>query len=63
MKWTVSFWRTAKWGGWQAFFFIGKGIKYNEEINKKYLIGWGHRVNLIWGEKTQNWIGVWGLAD
>lgn len=49
--------------GWMAsLFLIGKGIKYNEEINKKYLIGWDHRVNLIWGEKTQNWIGVWGLA-
>ena len=34
-----------------------------EEKNRKYLIGWDHIVNLVWGKKAQGWLGVWGLAD
>lgn len=29
-------------------------IKNKEETNRKYLIGWGHRVALVWGDKTQS---------
>lgn len=28
-------------------------MKTKEEKNRKYLIGWNHKVNLIWGEKEQ----------
>ena len=38
-------------------------IKNKEGNNRKYLIGWGHIVSLVWGEKAQNWLGLWGLAD
>ena len=38
-------------------------IKKKEEKNRKYPIGWGHRVYLVWGEEAQSWLGVWGLAD
>lgn len=39
-------------------------IKYKGQSSRKYPIGWGWvaKVNLIWGEKAQNWLGVWGLA-
>ena len=30
---------------------------------QKYLIGSGRIVRLVWGEKSQSWLGVWGLAD
>ena len=26
------------------------------------MIGWGHIVTLVWGEKAQRWLGLWGLA-
>ena len=38
-------------------------IKNEEQGNRKYLIGWSHIINLVWGEKTQSWLGLWGLAD
>lgn len=28
-----------------------------------YLVGWGHTGNLVWGERAQNWLCVWGLAS
>lgn len=41
-----------------------------EEANRKYMIDWSHRVNLVSGEKeqgnkfrAQSWLGIWGLAD
>ena len=53
--------------GWEPGSFCR--IKSKEEKNRKYLTGWGHRVNLAWGEKeqgnkyrAQSWLGVWGLA-
>lgn len=30
-----------------------KELKNKEEKNRKYLIGLGHIVNLVWGEKEQ----------
>lgn len=29
-------------------------LKNKEETNRKYLIGWGHRVGFVRGEKTQS---------
>lgn len=43
MKWTVSFWRTAKWDIRQKAFYR---IKNKEEASRKHLIDWGHIVNL-----------------
>lgn len=61
MKWTVSFWRTAKWGG-KAGRFYGIKKKNKEETNRKCFIGWGHVGNFVWGEKAQSWLGVWRLT-
>ena len=33
-----------------------------EGTNRKYLIGWGHRAKLVWNEKVQSWLDIWGLA-
>ena len=44
----VSFPRTAKWDRRQEV-LIGSRIKSKEEKNRKYLIGWGHIVKLVWG--------------
>lgn len=45
-------------------------MRNKEEINRKYLISWGHRVTLVWNEKeqgnkyrAQSWLAVWELAD
>ena len=27
------------------------------------MFGWGHMVGVVWGEKAQSWLGIWGLAD
>ena len=35
----------------------------NKKENKKYLIGWSYIVNLVWGQKTESWFGIWRLAD
>lgn len=32
-------------------------------MDRKYLIGRSHIVNLVWSEKVQSWLGIWGLAD
>lgn len=37
--------------GWRAGGFYKK--KNKDEKNRKYLIGWGHTVDLAWGEKEQ----------
>ena len=37
--------------------------KNKDETNRKYLLGWGHIVTLVGGEKAQSWLGLWGLAD
>lgn len=51
MKWTVSFYRTATWGRRQ------EGLQDKEyktrEINRKYLIVWGHRVKLASGKREK----------
>lgn len=39
--------------GRKAGSFIGLRIKNEETKNRKYLTGWGHRVNIICGEKEQ----------
>ena len=62
MKWTVSLWRTAKWGRRQKA-FIGQRIKNKEEEHRKYLVGWGNTVHFVWGEETQSWLGIWELAN
>lgn len=49
--------------GWRARSFIRQRIKNKEERTREYLTGWGHIVNLVWGEKAESWLGVWGLAD
>lgn len=36
--------------GWRAGGFYKKN---KDEKNRKYLIGWGHTVDLAWGEKEQ----------
>lgn len=63
--------RTAKWDGRQELLhYRVKKIETKEEKNIKYLFGWGHIINLIWGEKEQNnackaqhWMVFQGLAD
>lgn len=62
MKWTVSFRRPTKWGGRQAA-FIRCTIKNQKATNRKYPTAWGHTVNLVCAEKTESWLGIWGLAD
>lgn len=37
-------------------------MKNKEENNRKYLVSWGQRVSLVWEEKVQSWLGLWGLA-
>lgn len=51
MKWTVSFWRTAKMGQKAGRFYR---IKNKEKTRRKYLIAWGHTVALVWVEKPQS---------
>lgn len=36
-----------------------------DEKNRRYLTGWEHILNLVWGNKyrAQSWLGTWGLAD
>ena len=65
----MSFGRTAKWGRRQEA-IIGYRINAKEEESIKYLIGCGHIVNLVGGEKgegnkdtAQGWFVVWGLSD
>lgn len=36
-----------------AFTLWNKKVKTKEEKNIKYLFGWDHIINLIWGEKEQ----------
>lgn len=40
-------------------------IKNKEQgINKqKYLVSWGHRINLVWDKKAQSWLGFWEVVD
>ena len=38
-------------------------VRNKGDKKRKYLIGWGHRVNLLWGTKAQSWVGFWGLVD
>lgn len=44
-------------------FYRLKNKEYGrEKQKKKYLIGWSHIVVLVWGEKCESYLGVWGLA-
>ena len=49
--------------GQKAGSFCKMRIKNKEEKHRKQLIGWGHKVSLVWDEKGQSWVGIWELAD
>lgn len=49
MKWTPPFGESKM--RWKAGSFYRTMNK--EEKNRKYVIGWGHIVDLLWGEEEQ----------
>lgn len=51
MKQKVSIQRTTKCGKGRKF--IGSKIKNEEETNRKYLIGSGHMVHLVWVRRNK----------
>lgn len=55
--------------GQKAGRFYRIRTKEPRRTKRKYLTGWVHMVNLVWGEKEQSkykgrqWLGSWGWTD
>lgn len=39
-----------------------KEYRTRKRKTEKHLIDWGHIVLLVWGEKAESWIDIWGSA-